>query len=233
MYHGAASGEGYVRIVTLNCNGIRSAARKGLFDWLAGQDADVVCLQETRAQEHQLEAALFRPAGYHCHYFDAARPGYAGVALFARREPDRVVRGFGIAEFDSEGRYLEACFGRLSVISLYLPSGSAGPGRQASKFRFLDAFLPHLARLRRRRLAPQERDRLSTVTLLARWRGLWLRPALRALTSLRGVSAARRGARSAGPAARRRGRSRGPRSLHRKPINLARLRRRLWRAART
>jgi len=151
MYHGAASGEGPVRIVTLNCNGIRSAARKGLFDWLAGQDADVVCLQETKAQEHQLESALFRPAGYHCHYFDAARPGYAGVALFARRAPDRVVRGFGVAEFDREGRYLEACFGRLSVISLYLPSGSSGPERQASKFRFLDAFLPHLARLRRRR----------------------------------------------------------------------------------
>ena len=150
MYHAAASGEVPVRITTLNCNGIRSAARKGLFDWLAVQNADIVCLQETRAQERQLDTALFRPAGYHCFYFDADRKGYSGVALFARREPDRIVRGFGVAEFDREGRYLEACFGRLSVVSLYLPSGSAGPERQASKFRFLEAFSPHLGRLRRR-----------------------------------------------------------------------------------
>ena len=140
-----------MRIITLNCNGIRSAARKGLFEWLPAQTADVVCLQETRAQEQQLEDEGFRPAGYHCHYFGAERPGYSGVAAFSKRQPDRVVRGFGVSEFDREGRYLELQFGRLSVVSLYLPSGSSGPERQASKMRFLEAFLPHLRRLGRRR----------------------------------------------------------------------------------
>lgn len=136
-----------MRIVTLNVNGVRSAATKGLFDWLESQSADVVCLQETKAQEHQLADACFRPLGHHCFYFDAQRPGYSGTALYARREPDEVVRGFGVPEFDREGRYLEARFGSLSVVSLYLPSGSAGPERQASKFRCLEAFQPHLKKL--------------------------------------------------------------------------------------
>ena len=139
-----------MRIITLNCNGIRSAAGKGLFQWLPAQGADVVCLQETKAQEHQLGDATFRPAGYHCRYFDAERKGYSGVAVYSRRKPDRVIRGIGIAEFDREGRYLEFQFGRLSVVSLYLPSGSSGPERQASKFRFLEAFLPYLTKLGRR-----------------------------------------------------------------------------------
>ncbi len=140
-----------MRIITLNCNGIRSAARKGLFRWLSRQRADVVCLQETKAQEHQLGGREFRPAGFHCHYFDAEKKGYSGVAIFSRAEPGQVVRGFGVEEFDREGRYIEARFGRLSVISVYMPSGSSGPARQASKFRFLEAFLPHLRRLKRTR----------------------------------------------------------------------------------
>ncbi len=140
-----------MRIITLNCNGIRSAARKGLFRWLPRQRADVVCLQETKAQEHQLDHGDFRPRGYNAFYFDAEKKGYSGVALFSRSEPDEVVRGFGVEEFDREGRYLEARFGRLSVVSLYVPSGSSGPHRQASKYRFMDAFLPYLKSLKRRR----------------------------------------------------------------------------------
>ena len=140
-----------MRILTLNCNGIRSAARKGLFDWLPLQSPDVVCLQETRAQVHQLEGGGFRPDGYHCYYFDAERKGYSGVAVYSKTKPDRVIRGFGVPEFDGEGRYLELQFGRLSVVSLYLPSGSSGPERQASKFRFLDFFLPYLKRVGKRR----------------------------------------------------------------------------------
>ena len=140
-----------MRIVTLNCNGIRSAASRGLFDWLPAQSADVVCLQETRAQEQQLADASFRPAGLHCHYYDAERRGYSGVAVFSRAPPERVLRGFGVPEFDREGRYLELQFQELSIISLYAPSGSSGPERQASKFRFLEAFLPHLRRLLRRK----------------------------------------------------------------------------------
>ncbi|MCC7199672.1 MAG: exodeoxyribonuclease III [Gammaproteobacteria bacterium] len=140
-----------MRILTLNCNGIRSAARKGLYDWLPAQQADFVCLQETKAQEHQLDHEHFRPADYHWHYFDAEKKGYAGTAVYSRVKPDRVIRGFGVDEFDREGRYLEVQVGNLSVVSLYLPSGSSGPERQASKFRFLEAFLPHLAKLQRRK----------------------------------------------------------------------------------
>jgi exodeoxyribonuclease-3 len=136
------------RVVTLNCNGIRSAASKGLFDWLSRQRADVVCLQETKAQAHQL-GDEFRPKGWHCHYYDAVKKGYAGTALLSRRAPDEVRTGFGVDEFDAEGRWLEARFGKLCVVSLYAPSGSAGPERQASKDRFLDAFLPFMQKLKR------------------------------------------------------------------------------------
>jgi exodeoxyribonuclease-3 len=140
-----------MRIVTLNANGIRSAARKGFFAWLESQDADVVCVQETKAQVAQLEDPVFRPAGYHCYYFDARKPGYSGVALYSRRKPDDVVTGFGSREFDAEGRYLEAKFKGLSVVSVYLPSGSSSEERQRAKFRFLDQFMPHLRALKRRR----------------------------------------------------------------------------------
>ena len=93
-----------MRIITLNCNGIRSAARKGLFDWLGHQRADLLCLQETKAQEHQLDHGDFRPAGFTGYYYDAEKKGYSGVAIFSRTEPDEIIRGFGVEEFDREGR---------------------------------------------------------------------------------------------------------------------------------
>ncbi len=138
-----------MRIVTVNVNGIRSAARKGLFDWLAQQDADVVCLQETKSQEHQ-RGADFCPEGYHCFYVDADKKGYSGVGLYARRAPDAVITGLGegFEDMDAEGRYLEARFGALSVASLYLPSGSSSEARQAVKFSFLERFLPRLRALK-------------------------------------------------------------------------------------
>ena len=138
-----------LRVVTLNVNGIRSAARKGLYRWLAAQKADVVCLQEIKAHAGDLDATMRAPRGLRGYFSHASKKGYAGVGLYARREPDAIREGFGVKEFDDEGRYLEARFGGLSVISLYLPSGSSGPHRQASKFRFLDAFLPHLRKLKR------------------------------------------------------------------------------------
>jgi len=140
-----------MRVITVNVCGIRSAAAKGLFRWLRRQKADFICLQETRCHEHQLAGHDVTLPGYHSFFSDAERKGYAGVALYSRHEPQRVLHGFGAAEFDSEGRYLEAQVGDLSVVSLYLPSGSSGPERQAAKYRFLEAFSPHLARLRRRR----------------------------------------------------------------------------------
>jgi exodeoxyribonuclease-3 len=140
-----------MRIMSLNANGIRAAARKGFFDWLPRQRADIVCIQETKAQEHQLSDAAFWPKGYSSYYFDAKRRGYSGTAIYAKREPDEVIAGFGVPEFDDEGRYLEARFGKLSVISLYAPSGSSGPQRQESKERFMVAFAEHLRALRRKR----------------------------------------------------------------------------------
>lgn len=139
-----------MRILTLNCNGIRSAARKGLYGWLADQAADVVCLQETRAADVDLSATDFSLAGYHAEHVHAVRKGYSGVSIYARRRPDRVVRGYGSTEFDAEGRYLEFQFGKLSVVSVYFPSGSSSPERQEAKFRFLEEFRAHLAKLRRR-----------------------------------------------------------------------------------
>ena len=140
-----------MRIITLNANGIRSAARKGFFGWLEQQEADVVCIQETKAQRDQLTDPLFQPRGYHSYYFDAEKKGYSGVALYCRRKPQEVVTGYGSREFDAEGRYIEAQFPGLSVVSVYLPSGSSSEERQRAKFRFLAEFMPHLRALKRRR----------------------------------------------------------------------------------
>lgn len=140
-----------IRVITLNVNGIRAAARKGLFEWLPTQNADLICLQETKAQINQLKDPVFRPTGYHCEYFDALKKGYSGVAIYSRLVPQKIIRGFGFEEFDSEGRYLEMQFDGLSVVSVYLPSGTSSDERQQAKFRFMHAFMPHLMRLRRRR----------------------------------------------------------------------------------
>jgi exodeoxyribonuclease-3 len=126
-----------VRVITFNANGIRSAAQKGFFRWMHTQAADILCLQETRAWEHQLSAELFRPAGYHAYFFDAQKPGYSGVALYSKQEPDRVIRGLNCA-MDSEGRYIQADYGPISIASLYMPSGSSGPVCQAIKYEFMD-----------------------------------------------------------------------------------------------
>ncbi|MHB8742257.1 MAG: exodeoxyribonuclease III [Sulfuricaulis sp.] len=137
-----------MRIITLNVNGIRSAASKGLFSWLARQRADIVCLQEIKAQECDLTDEMRAPGGFNGFFSCAEKKGYAGVALYCRRAPDKIHIGFGSIEHDSEGRYLQADFGQLSVVSIYLPSGSAGPHRQESKYRFLDQFSPILKHLR-------------------------------------------------------------------------------------
>jgi exodeoxyribonuclease-3 len=136
-----------LRVITLNLNGIRSAVAKGFLRWLARQRADCVCMQEVKAQECDLPRAILMPDGLRG-YFDCARKkGYSGVGMYCRRAPDAVTNGFGSHEFDPEGRLLRADFGRLSVVSLYLPSGSTSAERQQAKFRFLDEFLPELRRL--------------------------------------------------------------------------------------
>lgn len=140
------------RITSLNANGIRAAARKGLFHWLESLAADIVCIQETKAQIHQLENdPIFFPAGYHCHYVDAEKKGYSGVAVYSRLPPKKVIRQLGVDEFDREGRYLELQYENFSVISLYAPSGSSSEERQQAKFRFMSLFYEHLKKLKRRR----------------------------------------------------------------------------------
>ncbi|MCR6685935.1 exodeoxyribonuclease III [Pseudoxanthomonas sp.] len=134
-----------MRIISFNANGIRSAASKGFFDWFGQQDADVLCVQETKAQEHQLAGPEFLPAGYKAWFRDAStKKGYSGVAIYARREPDEIRTALGRPDFDEEGRYIEARFGNLSVVSFYIPSGSSGELRQGYKFQIMEWLKPVL-----------------------------------------------------------------------------------------
>lgn len=135
-----------MRIISFNANGLRSAASKGFFDWFSTQEADVLCVQETKAQEHQLAGPQFLPAGYRAWFRDATtKKGYSGVAIYSRREPDEIRTALGWAEFDEEGRYIEARYGNLSVVSFYIPSGSSGELRQDFKFKVMQWLRPTLA----------------------------------------------------------------------------------------
>lgn len=136
-----------MRIISLNLNGIRSAANKGFFIWMREHQADIVCVQEIKAQAADMTPDLLAPHGYHGYFHYAEKKGYSGVGIYTKRKPDTVIEGLAIPEFDAEGRYLEAQFGKLSVVSLYLPSGSSGEERQAVKFKFMAAFMSHLKQL--------------------------------------------------------------------------------------
>lgn len=136
-----------MRIISANLNGIRSAANKGFFAWLEQQQADVVCLQELKAQEADLTAQMRNPAGLEGYFHYADKKGYSGVGIYCRRKPDQVIVGLGIDDIDAEGRYLRADFGNLSVVALYLPSGSSSEERQQVKFSFMERFMPHLREL--------------------------------------------------------------------------------------
>ncbi len=130
----------FMKIMSFNANGIRAAARKGFFGWFLTQDIDILCVQETKAQTVQLQDDIFLPAGYHRFLFDAEKKGYSGVAMYCRQRPDQVLTGLGWPCPDTEGRYIQADFDSLSVVSLYLPSGSAGDHRQAHKFEFMERY---------------------------------------------------------------------------------------------
>ena len=137
-----------IKIVSANLNGIRSAAGKGFLDWMTATGADIVCVQELKAQAADLSDAMRSPEGYHAYFHCAEKKGYSGVGIYCREAPERVVEGIGHCGFDAEGRYLRADFDRYSVISVYVPSGSSSPERQAAKFAFLDEFYGVLAALR-------------------------------------------------------------------------------------
>jgi exodeoxyribonuclease III len=138
-----------LRIISANLNGIRSAAKKGFMEWMAHQQADFICVQELKAQRADLEPEILSPKGFNSYFHHAEKKGYSGSGIFTPHAIDRVQIGFGNKEFDAEGRYLEVQVGKLSVISVYMPSGSSSPERQEAKFRFLEAFLPHLIALRK------------------------------------------------------------------------------------
>lgn len=136
-----------MRVISINLNGIRSAFNKGLMPWLEQQNADIVCLQELKAQGGDMTPEMSNPLAYQGYFHYAEKKGYSGVGIYCKQKPDSVVVGLGIPEFDCEGRYIEARFGNLSVVSLYLPSGSSGEERQAVKYKFMAAFMPHLREL--------------------------------------------------------------------------------------
>lgn len=139
-----------LRVISLNLNGIRAAARKGFLPWAEEQQADFICLQELKAQEPDLSDEILAPGPYQGYFHCAERRGYSGVGVYTPHEPNEIIAGLGVEEFDSEGRYLELVYDELVVISVYLPSGSSGDHRQEVKYRFMDHFYGHLDDLRKR-----------------------------------------------------------------------------------
>jgi exodeoxyribonuclease-3 len=143
------------RLVTLNLNGIRSAASKGFEAWAEGVAADCMGVQEVKCQQCDVDGRFEHVAGMTGHFHFADKKGYSGVGLYSRKKPSAVITGIGNAEFDAEGRYVEARFDnarrKLSIISCYFPSGSSSEERQQAKFRFLALVAPHLAKLKAER----------------------------------------------------------------------------------
>ncbi len=139
------------RIFSYNVNGIRSAVSKGLLDWLKHVDADILCIQETKAQAGQMHETDLLALGYKTYAFSARKKGYSGVAIISRIEPDHVEYGMNNPKYDCEGRVIRADFGDLSVISVYFPSGTTGGDRQVFKMEFLSDFHAYLNRLRQNR----------------------------------------------------------------------------------
>ena len=133
-----------LRLLSWNVNGIRAVFKKGFLEWMAEASPDVLCLQETKAHPEQLPAALRTVDGYHAYFASAERKGYSGVAIYSKREPRSVVAGFGVAEFDSEGRTLVADYGDFLLYAVYFPNGKSSQERLDYKMRFYDAFLEHV-----------------------------------------------------------------------------------------
>ncbi len=140
-----------MKIVSYNVNGIRAAVRKGLVDWLAAHDFDIVCLQESKAQPDQVDMAAFEELGYRHYWHSAEKKGYSGVVILTRHEPDRVSEGCGIEQYDREGRIIRADFGSTTLLNCYFPSGTSGEIRQGFKMEFLADFHKWVNELREER----------------------------------------------------------------------------------
>ncbi|MBH13067.1 MAG: exodeoxyribonuclease III [Leeuwenhoekiella sp.] len=139
-----------MKIITYNVNGIRAAIRKGLLDWLKAANPDVLLLQETKAHKEQLDIDLYEETGYHDYWFSAQKKGYSGVAILSKKEPDNIVHGTGIDYMDHEGRNIRADFGDLSIMSMYLPSGT-NIDRLEHKLRYMADFQEYAEELRKTR----------------------------------------------------------------------------------
>ena len=140
-----------MKIVSYNLNGIRSAINKGLLSWLQTENPDVFCIQESKAQPEQIDTLAMQELGYHSYIHSAEKKGYSGVCIFSKQVPDRVVAGMGISAYDSEGRVLRADFGDITIVCVYIPSGTTGDARQAVKMQFLEDFLQWVTALRKER----------------------------------------------------------------------------------
>jgi exodeoxyribonuclease-3 len=140
-----------MRVISYNVNGIRSAINKGFLDWLQTHPADVVCLQETKAVQENVEYQKIEAMGYHHHWFSAQKKGYSGVAIFTKIKPDHVEYGNKLEQSDFEGRVIRADFGNVTLINAYFPSGTSGDERQTYKYQWLDEFFDYLQELRKER----------------------------------------------------------------------------------
>lgn len=140
-----------MKVISYNVNGIRSAISKGMGEWLAQERPDVLCLQETKAQPEQIDQILFEELGYHILVNSAEKKGYSGVAIFSKQKPDFYTTGIGVEKFDNEGRVIRADFGDLTIVCVYIPSGTTGDIRQDFKMEFLDVFTAYLLELRKER----------------------------------------------------------------------------------
>ncbi|MCQ2340044.1 MAG: exodeoxyribonuclease III [Paludibacteraceae bacterium] len=140
-----------MKFISYNVNGIRSAISKGLMDWLRDENPDAFCIQESKAQPEQIDTIAMQELGYHSYIHSAEKKGYSGVCIFSKQEPDKIVVGMGKPRYDSEGRVLRADFGELTLVCVYVPSGTTGDVRQEFKMDFLEVFLKWLKELKQER----------------------------------------------------------------------------------
>lgn len=140
-----------MRIISYNVNGIRAALKKGFAEWLATHPADIICLQETKANQEDVDVSAIEKQGYHTFWYSAQKKGYSGVAIFTKIKPDQVLYGNGIDQSDAEGRVIRADFGDITLINAYFPSGTSGDERQTYKYQWLDEFFNYVQQLRKTR----------------------------------------------------------------------------------
>jgi len=142
-------GSSIMKIITYNVNGLRAALKKGFCEWLETHPADIVCIQEVKAQQGDVDCAVFQKLGYYDHWFCANKKGYSGVTVFSKIKPDHVTCGTGHEDSDFEGRVISLDFGKLHLINAYFPAGTAGDHRQTFKYKWLDEFYTYLQELKK------------------------------------------------------------------------------------